>query len=383
VNGLTHRLASLRARLLLTHLLVVVVGLTALFVTASLIGTNFFQQHVAHVHGLGLSPMGSGGMPGEMNAELNDAFRRSLAQALVIAAIAALGVAVIASLIVSRQVALPLARLVVATRRIAAGHYAERVPATSVGEVGELATSFNAMAAALASTEQRRLELIGDVAHELRTPIATLTGYLEGLEDGVIEPSPRTWVTLQAETRRLNRLVEDLQELSRAEAHQLSLLPRRVEPTTLVQAAVDRLRTDIAAKGLTLQVEVWPNLPALQADPDRVIQVLTNLLANAVRYTPAPGELALTVTAVDTAVRFRVRDTGIGVAPEHLPHLFERFYRVDKSRSRALGGSGIGLTISKALVEAMGGRIWVESSGEGQGATFSFELPVAPSTDRH
>jgi two-component system sensor histidine kinase BaeS len=382
VNGLTRRLASLRARLLLSHLLVVVVGLTTLFVTASLIGTNFFQQHVAHVHGLGLSPMGSGGMPGEMNAELNDAFRRSLTQALLIAGIAALGVAVIASFIVSRQVAQPLARLVVAMRRIAAGHHAEGVPATSMGEVGELATRFNEMAAALASTEQRRLDLIGDVAHELRTPIATLTGYLEGLEDGVIEPSLRTWATLQAETSRLNRLVEDLQELSRAEAHQLSLLPRRVAPATLVQAAVDRLRTDIAAKGLTLQVEVWPTLPAVQADPDRVIQVLTNLLANAVRYTPAPGEIALTVTAVDTAVRFRVRDTGIGAAPEHLPHLFERFYRVDKSRSRALGGSGIGLTISKALVEAMGGRIWVESSGEGQGASFSFELPVAPSTDR-
>jgi len=233
------------------------------------------------------------------------------------------------------------------------------------------------MAASLEHAERRRLELIGDVAHELRTPIATLEGYLEGLLDGVVEPSERTWARLHAEAGRLRRLVEDLQELSRAEAHQLSVVVKPVAPQAIVQAAVDRLAADFAAKGLALNVSLAEALPEVQADPDRAVQVLTNLLTNALRYTPAPGRVDVQVSPAGQAVRFSVRDTGIGIAPEHLPHLFERFYRVDKSRSRSLGGTGIGLTIARALVKAMGGRIWAESPGPGQGSTFSFELPAA------
>jgi signal transduction histidine kinase len=217
------------------------------------------------------------------------------------------------------------------------------------------------------------------VAHELRTPISTLEGYLEGLLDGVIAPTPETWARLHDEAGRLHRLVTDLQDLSRVEARQLSLTLEAVAPAPLAEAALDRVRPVFAEKGLALAAEIPATLPAIRADRDRVVQVLTNLLTNALRYTPAPGQVTLILSraAGSSELLFQVTDTGIGLAPEQLPHVFERFYRVDKSRSRAAGGSGIGLTIARALVEAMGGRIWATSAGPGQGSTFAFTLPVA------
>jgi signal transduction histidine kinase len=268
-------------------------------------------------------------------------------------------------------------RLALAAKRIAVGHYGERVPVSGADELGTLAASFNEMAAALESGERRRQELLTDVAHELRTPISTLEGYLEGLLDGVVEPSPRVWALLQGEASRLRRLVEDLHELSRAEAGQLPLTLATVPPPDIVEPTVARLAPDFAAKGLELRVALPPGLPAVRADRDRAIQALTNLLTNALRYTPAPGTVGVAAAREGGSVRFAVRDTGIGIAAEHLPHIFERFYRVDKSRSRALGGSGVGLTIAKALIEAMDGRLWVASEGPGKGATFTFTLPVA------
>lgn len=376
MNRTGRQISSLRAKLLATHLLVVVVGIITLFLTASLIGASFFDRHLAEMRGSGANVGGIAAMPEAMDAGLNAAFRRSVTEALVIAGTAALAVAVVASVVVSRQIGDPLNRLATATRRIARGHYAERVPEGGAGEVAQLATSFNEMAAALEHAERRRLELIGDVAHELRTPLATLSGYLEGLLDGVVEPAPRTWAMLHAEAGRLTRLVEDLQELSRAEARQLSLALQPVDPATVVQAAVNRLEPDFVAKGLALDPSVAPALPAVRADPDRLVQILTNLLSNALRYTRAPGRVKLTVARTPTMVRFQVDDTGMGIAAEHLPHVFDRFYRVEKSRARASGGSGIGLTITKALVEAMDGRIEVASAGPGQGSTFTVELPA-------
>jgi signal transduction histidine kinase len=321
-------------------------------------------------------------MPAAAAAQLTEAFRGALTESLVLAGGAALIAALAVSLLVSQQIAGPVQRLAVASRRIAAGHYAERVPAEARDELGQLARSFNEMAAALEDVEQRRMELIGDVAHELRTPIATIEGYLEGLLDGVVAPSERTWAKLHDEAGRLHRLAEDLQQLSRAEAHQLALVLQAVAPSTIAHAAVDRLAADFAAKGLALQVRVAPELPCAQADPDRAIQVLTNLLSNALRYTPAPGNVKLTVAKAGDVIRFRVQDSGVGIAPEHLSRVFERFYRVDKSRSRVLGGTGIGLTIARALVDGMGGHIWAESAGPGQGTTVSFDLPIASATTR-
>jgi signal transduction histidine kinase len=374
--------ARLGVRLLASHAIVVFVGVVTLFVAASAVGPDLFASQMVRMMGSGTSAMmgGANAMAMAMQPELDAAFRASLTQALVIAAVVAASVALMVSAFVARQIVEPIGRMLAATRRIAAGHYAERVPIASANagdELGELAQSFNAMATSLEQAERRRLELIGNVAHELRTPIATLEGYLEGLLDGVVEPSATTWARLHDEAGRLRRLVDDLQELSRAEARQLSLVLRKVAPGEVVRAAVDRLGPDFADKGLTLRTGVPDDLPPVLADTDRAIQVLTNLLTNALRYTPSGGSVTVSVEAAGDAVAFHVQDTGIGFAPEVRDRLFERFYRVDPSRSRARGGSGIGLTIAKALVEAMGGQIRAESAGPGRGSCFSFTMPLA------
>lgn len=370
--------ATLRLKLFLSHLLVVLAGIVALFVTAQLLAPAFFARHMRAMAGGGPGMMGAGGNGA---GALDAAFRAALFQALLLAAAVAGMVALLATLFVSRRIAGPLKRMVAATQRVAAGRYAERVPtepANAGDELGALATSFNAMAASLERTEERRIALIGDISHELRTPIATLEGYLEGLLDGVVAPRPETWALLHGEAGRLRRLVDDLQELSRAEAQQVALSPQPLLPDAIIQTAIDRLAAQFAESDLTLQATGTAHLPAVWADRDRAIQVLTNLLTNALRYTPAPGQVTVTAASDARAVTFRVTDSGIGFPPEEAPRLFERFYRVEKSRSRASGGSGIGLTIARALVEAMGGEIAASSPGPGQGSTFSFTLPRAP-----
>lgn len=369
---------GLGPKLLVSHLAVALAGLVVAGLAAGLAGPALFA---ARMHGM----MGQGGMMGPggagdmaMDAALAAAFGATLRDALLIAGAAAGLAALAASLLVAGRVIGPVRRLAAASRRIAAGHYAERVPAAGGDELGDLAADFNAMAATLAATEQRRRDLIGDVAHELRTPLTVLEGSLEGLLDGVIAPEAATWARLHGEAGRLRRLIDDLQELSRAEAGQIPLAPRAIDPAGLARAAVERLAGPFADKGLALAVDIPADLPPVQADHDRAVQVLTNLLTNALRYTPAPGAVRLRLQPIDGAVAFAVSDSGIGIAADHLPHLFERFYRVDRSRSRALGGSGIGLTIARALVEAMGGRIWAESAGPGQGATVAFTLPLVP-----
>lgn len=329
---------------------------------------------------------GPGGY-GAANAEalLDQAFHDSLSQGLLLAGGLALVVAVAISLLITWRVVRPVQHLVMASQRIAVGHYAERVPVSvrkgktrgSQDELSELAVNFNEMAQALEANERRRLELVGDVAHELRTPVTTLQGYLEGLLDGVIQPDEWTWAKLSDEANRLRRLIDDLQELSRAEARQLSLKIVPSNPLEIARVVVDRLSPQFKEKGLTFKWDLLPDLPPILADFDRAVQVLSNLLTNALRYTPAPGTVQLSLRPVSNGVEIKVSDTGIGIAPQHLSHLFERFYRVDKSRSRTMGGSGIGLTISKALVEAMAGQIEVTSAGPGKGTSFSFTLPEA------
>ena len=377
---------SLGGKLLLSYLAVIVVGIVTLLLAANLVAPTFFAGSMQRI-------MGASDMAGmmesagaqitreheiQLDAALQASFREALGQALVVAGLAALLTAIGASLYVTARVVRPIRRQVDASRRIAAGHYTERVPGGPDDELGDLAMSFNAMATALEATERRRLELIGDVAHEMRTPVATLRGYLEGVLDGVVEPSERTWGKLLAEAARLGRLIDDLQELSRAEARQLALRIHAVRPEIITQAAVDRVSNDFTDKGLTLHVTVPTGLGTVFADEDRALQVLTNLLTNALRYTPAPGSVRLSLTRDGDSVHFEVADSGVGIAAEHLPQVFERFYRVDKSRSRASGGSGIGLTIARALVEAMAGQIWALSDGPGQGSVFGFSLPLAP-----
>lgn len=375
--------ASLGAKLFISYLFVVLVGVLTLFLAVSTFGPPFFQTSTQQM-------MGTSGMNGMMgqpitsgtqnSATLDASFRQALTQALLLATLLATLAALLASLLVTRQLIRPIDRMLAAVKRIGAGHYAERVAvkaANASDALGQLAASVNDMAASLEQTERRRVELVGDVAHELRTPIATLEGYLEGLLDGVIEPGERTWATLHDETGRLRRLVDDLQELSRAEARQIHLEMRAIAPSDIVEAAITRLAPQFTEKRLRFDVCVRQDTPSVRADRDRAVQVLTNLLTNALRYTPAPGSVEVTVTRAGAMVAFQVRDSGAGLAPEQVARVFERFYRVEKSRSRALGGSGIGLSIARALVDAMGGQISAESAGLRKGSTFTFTLPTA------
>ncbi len=363
-------------KLLLSYLLVVGVGLATLFLGVSFLAPTFFERSMVGMMGGSTYGM-MGRMSQAMEEDVARSFRAAMTSSLVLATVAALLAAVAASLLFSQRIVAPVRRMARASHRIAAGHYAERVPEGGADELAELGESFNQMAASLEEVERRRLSLIGDVAHELRTPLSTIEGYAEGLLDGVMEATPETFALIHREAGRLRRLVDDLQELSRAEARQLTLHPRPVAPRHLVEAAVARLRPQFEEKGLGLTVEVSEKLREVLADEDRAAQVLTNLLGNALRYTPSGGNVTVRARVLDGQVEFVVSDTGLGIAPEHLPHLFERFYRVDRSRSRAAGGSGIGLTIAKHLVEAHGGSIRAESPGPGQGSTFSFTLPIA------
>ncbi|NOX62768.1 MAG: HAMP domain-containing protein [Chloroflexi bacterium] len=309
--------------------------------------------------------------------DLRANFASAIQEVTLIAAGVALLAAVVVSMFTARRIVLPIHHMMEASREIAAGNFDRRVEVSGQDELGELARSFNQMAAKLEQTEQRRMELIGDVAHELRTPLSNIKSVMEGLVDGVLPAEPETFLSVEREVMRLQRLVQDLQELSRAEAGQLALDRRRLRPAELVEAALARLRWQFEDKGVALVVEVSEDLPAVLADPARVTQVLLNLLGNALQYTPPGGEVRVSARPRDGFVEFEVRDTGIGVSAEHLPYLFERFYRVDKSRSRASGGSGIGLTISRHIVEAHGGRIWARSAGKGRGSAFGFTLPQA------
>ena len=360
---------SLRARLLLANLVVAGVALGTVLVAVSLVGPGYFADAMGHNPN---DPVGS-----QMDAATLDAFRVAIRTALIAALVGAIGVGLIVSFAISSRIAKPVSRLAAAARRIAAGHYAERVPATGEGEIGELAAAFNVMTTSLEETERRRLQLVGDVAHELRTPLTTLDGYLEGLEDGVIAPSAETWHLLRGQTARLTRLVSDLQELWRAEAGQLPLQVELLDARTVVGDVVDQFRAQAASRGITLEA-VRPSVAApIRADSVRLAQVLGNYLSNALRHAPDGSTVHVVVSREGGQVLISVRDEGPGLSAEQAAHVFERFYRVDASRSRAQGGAGIGLAIVRALAEAMDGRVWVRSEGPGRGATFGVALPAA------
>lgn len=358
---------SLRARLLLANLVVAGASLGTIVVAVSLVGPGYFAEAMGHLPG---DPMGA-----MMDAATRAAFDDAVRSALIAAGLISLATSLVVSLALSAAIAGPVSRLASAARRIALGHYAERVP-ESEGELGELAGSFNAMTSSLEATEHRRLQLVGDVAHELRTPLSTLDGYLEGLEDGVIAQTAETWALLRGETRRLTRLVDDLQELWRAEVRQLPLKIEPLDASIVTQEVVDRFAPQAAGRRVTVESEPTPGL-LVRADRERLAQIVGNYLSNAIRYSPAGSSVTVSGRRVDGTVEIAIRDLGPGLTPEQRVQVFERFYRIDPSRSRALGGSGIGLAIARALAEAMGGRVRADSDGPGHGSTFVVALPAA------
>ncbi len=369
----------LALKLFLTYLIVIVVGATVLASAAEVSIPRSFDRHLAVMsHMMGRSTDGPA-----IGDDLFGNFRAAVNEALGIASMAAIAVAVLVSVFVSRRIVGPIRQMGLASRRIAEGHYNERVYVPGnpnqdeTDELAELALSFNQMAARLENTEERRRQLIGDVAHELRTPLTAIKGYLEGLIDGMIPVEAETLQLIYQEADRMQRLVNDLQELSRVEAgaYQLRIGSHGIHQ--LVEHVSTRMKRQFEEKGVLLETQVPADLPPVRVDEQRIEQVLTNLVGNALQYTPAGGKVLITARPAQNEIQISIQDTGVGIPAEHLPFVFDRFYRVDKSRSRAGGGSGIGLTIARHLVEAHGGRIWARSAGPGQGSTFSFTLPIA------
>jgi histidine kinase len=322
--------------------------------------------------------MGQGfGPGGGMMSQFYQDYQASFNESLIVAVSAATLVALIASFIISRNIVAPVRSMTNASGRIAEGHYDERVELKGNDELTQLAQSFNQMAEQLEQVESMRRRLIGDVAHELRTPLTAIKGSAEGLMDGVLPASAETYQQIHAESERLNRLVDDLQELSRVESRSIQLDVHPVDSTALIKTVIKRLQYQFDEKRVTLASSLPLEPIQILADEDRAIQVLTNLIGNALQYTPEHGSVTVSIERDKNEARISVRDTGFGIPAEHLAHIFDRFYRVDKSRSRAHGGSGIGLTIAKHLVEAHGGKIWAESAGENKGSVFVFTLPLA------
>lgn len=357
----------LRGRLLLSYLVVIVVGAGTVFVAVGLVAPGAFEAAMGH---------SMPGMDDMMSGLVRAAFQDAVQSALLVGVIVAGAAAIVISLALTARLSAPIARLVAASRRIAAGRYAERVPVASADEIADLAGSFNQMAEALESTERRRLQLVGDVAHELRTPLATLDGYLEGLQDGVIRPEEATWQLLRRETGRLSSLINDLQELWRAEARQLPLSTAKVDVQAELAALHERFAAQAGASGIEISSAHLPQDLTLRADRDRLAQVLDNFVSNAIRYAPSGTRVTLVAGREGDEVAIAVSDDGPGLSDEQREHVFDRFYRVDPSRSRALGGAGIGLAISRALAGAMGGRVEALSEGPGRGATFRVILPA-------
>jgi signal transduction histidine kinase len=305
----------------------------------------------------------------------DEAFLSGVRRTLFVGALIAGGAAVLITLFLSGRIVRPVEQLTEAAQRMEKGDLSVRVAVESDDEMGQLAHAFNAMAGGLEQQERLRRNLTSDVAHELRTPLTNLRGYLEAARDGLLMPDAAYVDNLYEETMLLSRLVADLQDLAQAEAGQLHLVRRPVVLAAIVEQAVAALRPQADEKGLTLTADLPPDLPQVDVDPERIGQVLRNLLSNAMAHTPQGGEITVSARAEDGMISAAVSDTGEGIPADALPYVFDRFYRADKSRARETGGAGLGLAIVKQLVVAHGGTVSVASE-PGRGSTFTFTLPT-------
>ncbi len=303
-----------------------------------------------------------------------DAFFKTVNWTLLITAVVAAVAAIALTVILSRRILHPVAALTLAARRMESGDLDQRVKVHANGEIGELAHAFNAMAEALSRNEGLRRNMVTDIAHELRTPLTNIRGYLEAIQDGVLEANSETVDMLHDEAIMLNRLILDLQELALAEAGALNIEPQEVAIESIVEQTITATLPTAKNKNITLISDLPDTMPVILGDQRRIAQILRNLINNAITHTPFDGEVRVSADIFPNEVEILVRDTGDGIDAEHLPYLFERFYRADPSRSRATGGAGLGLAIVRNLVEAQGGRVQVNSV-KGKGATFSFTLP--------
>lgn len=361
-------LRTLRARLLASHLAVVAVGIGVLALTAGPLVERFFHAHLQRMAVGSMSGMGAT-MMGPVEEGLAAAFR----SAMLLALAAGIVTAIVAAVVASRRIVAPIDRMRVAARGLAAGDYRRRVPIPPEAELAALAEDVNTLAEALETTEARRLQLINEVAHELRTPLATIQGYMEGLSDGVFEPNPEIFDKTAREARRLAHLAADLSTLSRAEEGGLRLRRDPVDLARVVDDVAAGFRPLFFDDGVELVVET-PAGVVVPGDVDRLTQVVVNLLGNALEHTDPGGRVTVTVRREEARAVVEISDDGEGIPAEELERIFERFHRVDPDRP---GGTGIGLTVARSIVRLHGGSITASSPGLGSGATFTVELPVA------
>ncbi len=363
-------------RLFTSYALVIMVGAAVAYVTVRLLAPTLFDHQMAMLGGdhmgQGMGP-GSGGQGGATGS-VRSAFVSALTTALLVGVLASAAAAGVAAAFVTRRLLRPLNAVRAATRLIAAGRYQASVPLPSEPELAALAADVNTLATALAGTETRRTRLLGEVAHEMRTPLTALEGYVEGLIDGVFAPEPEILGAASDELRRLRRLADDLSTLSRAEEQRLDLHPADADLADLARRAAGRLAPQFSDAHVTLTIHAPGALP-VRADPDRITQVLTNVIGNALAATPTAGTVTVEARATGQQAEVAVTDTGVGLAAEDLERVFERFYRAP-GQPRRSSGSGIGLTIARNIARAHGGDVTASSAGPGRGATFVLTLPL-------
>lgn len=361
---------GLAGRLLAAIFVVVLAGATTAWVVAAATGPRIFHVHI--VEQAGTSD------PAVLH-HADEAFAAASAYSLAVALAAALVTSVLVSAFLTRRIARSLDPVRQAATRVAGGDYTARVPTVGmVAEFDDLAGSFNTMAAELGRIDQTRTRLLGDLAHEMRTPVATLDGYLEGIQDGIVPFDEDIMRMLRDQVSRLSRLAQDISLVTTAEEGRLTMHREPVQVGALVDAAVAQEAARYAARHVNLHATATDHdrSAVVSADVNRIGQVLTNLLDNALRFTAPGGHVVVSTTRHGPSVHIVVTDDGEGIAAEHLKHVFERFYRADSARSRAHGGSGVGLAITRSIVRAHGGEVTAVSQGRGKGATFTVELPA-------
>lgn len=306
-------------------------------------------------------------------------------RALLWGALGATAVAVLIGMFMARMLTRPLGELAAAAQSMSGGDLAQTVPVRTQDELGGLAQAFNDMSAQLAQATRQRRQMTADIAHDLRTPLTVLSGYLEAMQDGTLVPTPERLVMMQQEVTTLKRLVSDLRVLSLADAGELALAKEPVELTRLLAQVQAAYQVQAEQKGVALRIDPFSDLPTPQLDPERMRQVLGNLVSNALRHTPSGSEIVMTAVTHNQSIAITVTDTGTGIAAADLPHIFDRFYRGDKSRQEGEGASGLGLAIARALVTAHGGELTAVSpvGGDGRGSQFIIYLESTANKKSH
>lgn len=358
----------LHTRLFLSYLLVISVGSVAILVVSSLLTRSLFQTHIGGMQ------MRMGGLRSTTVAQLRTALADSLNVALIVGLGAALVAAGTIAVLLARRLLRPIEEVRSAAEGIAAGNYDQQIATPAVEELAELANDVNTLGRALAATEQRRTRLIGEVAHELRSPLTTIRGSMEGLIDGVIDATDDVFATVADEAARLERLADDLTLLSQAEENAMPLSLTDCDLGKVARLAANRLRPQFDDGQVELVLQGDDPLP-VHADPDRLAQVFINLLGNALTHTPPAGTVAVHARADCGIAIVDIIDTGRGIARDELSHVFERFYRIADPSHPA--GRGIGLTIARSIARAHGGDVTAHSNGPGTGATFTVTIPMS------